>query len=129
MLGLRAPRGDEVTMDGIEHPLPKGRKYHPSRILGPRHLARFPTLPSPCNLCIPAPKPELAPASTPLAAATVTRQSNPKTSAHNAPGGPGKTRRVGEGEKRGASRAGGGRGQEAKKGPNCRRAAEHYLIP
>lgn len=63
MLGLRAPRGDEVTMDGIEHPLPKGRKYHPSRILGPRHLAQFPTLPSPCNLCIPAPKPELAPAS------------------------------------------------------------------
>lgn len=64
-----------------------------------------------------------------LAAATVTRQSNPKTSAHNAPGGPGKTRREGRGrEERGASRAE-GEGEEEKEGPNCRRAAEHYLIP
>lgn len=42
----------------------------------------------------------------------------------------GRERRAGEGRGKSAARiAREGEGEEEKEGPNCRRAAEHYLIP
>lgn len=105
----KPPQSGEILP--VSHPRPEtpGRVSQPSE--SPHRLHSRPET----RTCARLHQKMHAPEPAGLAAATVTRQSNPKTSAHNAPGGPGKTRRGGSGE--GRESRGRGRGRRRKKGP------------
>ncbi|KAL4666907.1 hypothetical protein H8959_005596 [Pygathrix nigripes] len=100
-----------------------------TRTFDPKQLAGFPGLLGPRIPCIPVRSRELEPPPSevasvrPLAAATVTRQSNPKTSAHNALGGPGKTARGGDRGREGREACGRGEGYSAAVKTRRRRTA------